>query len=300
MDTVGFTLHELACFVAVAELGSFQKAAARLLRSHPSVFAAIASLERQLGVALLDRSGYRVAVSPAGEAFLGSARQLLDNARRMEMQAKQTAMGEEVRLVVVIGDLCPLPATLHLLKRFFAQCPATRLDLHFEALSGPWERLESGDADLIFHHLDHGEMRFEARRWQRVTLVPVVAPGFLAFPVHAGITPEMMRPYVQCVIRDSARGGLPRDYFVVDGARRCTVADQFMKRELILQGMGWGHMPSYLVDDDLAQGRLLSMAGDYFRESALELCVARRRDIVHGPVAERLWEHLATSLSPAA
>ncbi|GJI88783.1 MULTISPECIES: LysR family transcriptional regulator [Duganella] len=296
MNSVGFTLHELACFLAVAELGSFQKAATRLHRSHPSVFAAVASLERQLGLALFDRSGYRVAVSAAGEAFLDRARQMLDSARQMETQARQIAMGEEVRLAVVIGDLCPLPATLHLLRRFFAQCPGTRLDLHFEALSGPWERLQSGEADLIFHHLEQAEMRFDARGWQRVRLVPVVAPDFLDFPVHAGITPEMMRPYVQCVIRDSARNGAPRDYFVVDGARRCTVADQFMKREVILQGMGWGHMPLYLVEEDLAQGRLLSMAGDHFRESELELVIARRRDVAHGPVATRLWEHLVAHL----
>jgi DNA-binding transcriptional LysR family regulator len=296
MNSVGFTLHELACFLAVAELGSFQKAATRLHRSHPSVFAAVASLERQLGLALFDRGGYRVAVSAAGEAFLDRARQMLDSARQMETQARQIAMGEEVKLAVVIGDLCPLPATLHLLRRFFAQCPGTRLDLHFEALSGPWERLQSGEADLIFHHLEQAEMRFDARGWQRVRLVPVVAPGFLDFPVHAGITPEMMRPYVQCVIRDSARNGAPRDYFVVDGARRCTVADQFMKREVILQGMGWGHMPLYLVAEDLAQGRLLSMAGDHFRVSELELVIARRRDVAHGPVAIRLWEHLVARL----
>src|SRR5471032_2217611 len=206
MNSVGFTLHELACFLAVAELGSFQKAAVRLHRSHPSVFAAIASLERQMGLALLDRSGYRVAVSAAGQAFVEQARQLLDSARQMETQARQIAQGEEVKLTVVIGDLCPLPATLRLLRQFFAQCPATRLDLHFEALSGPWERLHSGEAD----------MRFEARPWRRVRLVPVVAPGFLAFPLDAAITPEMMRPYVQCMIRDSARDGPPRDYFVVD------------------------------------------------------------------------------------
>jgi len=297
MNTVGFTLHELACFLAVAELGSFQKAAVRLHRSHPSVFAAVASLERQLGLALLDRSGYRVAVSAAGQAFVEQARQLLDSAGQMEMQARQIAQGEEVKLAVVIGDLCPLPATLGLLRRFFAQCPGTRLDLHFEALSGPWERLHNGEADLIVHHLEQADLRFEARPWQRVRLVPVVAPGFLDFPLHAGITPEMMRPYVQCIIRDSARDSPPRDYFVVDGARRCTVADQFMKREVILQGMGWGHMPGYLVDEDLAQGRLLSLAGDHFRESELELVIARRRDTAHGPVASRLWEHLLAGLA---
>lgn len=297
MNSIGFTLHELACFLAVAELGSFQKAAVRLHRSHPSVFAAVASLERQLGLALFDRGGYRVALSAAGAAFVGHARQLLDSARQMELQARQIALGEEVKLTVVIGDLCPLPATLGLLRKFFAQCPATRLDLHFEALSGPWERLQNGEADLIFHHLEAADLRFEARVWQRVGLVPVVAPDFLDFPPHADITPEMMRPHVQCIIRDSARSGTPRDYFVVDGARRCTVADQFMKREVILQGMGWGHMPRYLVAEDLAQGRLLSIAGNHFRESEIELVVARRRDLAHGPVAQRLWDHLAASLA---
>src|SRR4051812_28936786 len=112
MSSVAFTLHELACFLAVAEQGSFQKAAVRLHRSHPSVFAAVASLERQLGLALFDRSGYRVAVSAAGAAFVEHARQLLDSAAHIEQRARQIGMGEEVRLAVVIGDLCPLPATL--------------------------------------------------------------------------------------------------------------------------------------------------------------------------------------------
>ncbi|WP_247692994.1 LysR family transcriptional regulator [Streptomyces sp. RM99] len=52
-----FTLHELQCFNAVVVHGGFQAAAERLHRSHPSVFAAVAKLERQLGLVLLDRSG---------------------------------------------------------------------------------------------------------------------------------------------------------------------------------------------------------------------------------------------------
>jgi hypothetical protein len=50
-------------------------------------------------------------------------------------------MGEETDLRVVVGDLCPLPEVLGLLRRFFDRCPSARLHLFFEALSGPWERL---------------------------------------------------------------------------------------------------------------------------------------------------------------
>ena len=64
-----FTLHELQCFDAVVTAGSFQAAAERLHRSHPSVFAAVAKLEGQLGLSLLDRGGYRVRLTEAGRSF---------------------------------------------------------------------------------------------------------------------------------------------------------------------------------------------------------------------------------------
>ena len=93
----------------------------------------------------------------------------------------------------------------------------------------------------------------------------MVAPGFLPFPVSTPITPEQMRDYVQCVIRDTARHSPPRDYYLIEGARSWTVSDQLMKKELILQGMGWGHMPALLVDEELRDGRLLSIAGRHLQ-----------------------------------
>ena len=102
-----------------------------------------------------------------------------------------------------------------------------------------------------------------------------------------------MRDYVQCVIRDSARHSPPRDFYLVEGARTWTVGDQLMKRELILQGMGWGHMPRFLIEQDLRDKRLLSIAGKHFPGAEVELVAARRRDAPHGPVANRLWQYIA-------
>src|SRR5579859_677932 len=143
----GFTLHALVCFDAVAEAGSFQAAAARLHRSHPTVFAAVGKLERQLGLSLLDRSGYRVALTAAGRSFHRRVRAWLRETESLRVHARQLAMGEESELRIVLGDLCPQPATLALLSRFFETCPATRPQLHWEAIAGPWERLFDGEAD---------------------------------------------------------------------------------------------------------------------------------------------------------
>ena len=298
----GFTLHELQCFDAVASGGSFQAAAERLHRSHPSVFAAVAKLEHQLGLALLDRSGYRVRLTEAGKSFHQQARTLLQDAEQLHTHARQLAMGEEARLRVVLGDLCPLQPVLALLSRFFADHPRTRLHLMFESVSGPWERLLDDEADLFVHRMPDGDVRMESVRLGRVAMVPVVAPGFLPFAPTGAVTPRQLRGLTQCVIRDSARRSPPQDHFLVEGAGRCSVPDHLMKKELILHGMAWGHLPRFMIEPDLREGRLLSIAGRHFPGVVEDLVAVRRRDRPHGPVAGRLWEFLqrqAPVLGPA-
>jgi len=297
----GLTLHQLQCFEAVVSDGGFQQAADRLLRSQPSVSAAVKNLEAQLGLTLLDRSGYRFTLTAEGRSFYERTRVFLHELRRLRDHATQLAMGEESELRVVIGDLCPLPQTLALLRRFFDGCPSTRLHLYFEAIAGPWERLLDAEADLILHHIDPADQRLESIPLYGVDIIPVVAPDFLRFPITTEITPEQMRDYVQCIIRDtSRREETRRDYFTLEGARRWTVSDQLMKRELILQGMGWGHMPDYLVSDDLRAGRLKSIAGRHFRGAHSEIMAARRRDVPHGPIAQRLWQYIQEEASGLA
>jgi DNA-binding transcriptional LysR family regulator len=289
----GLTLHQLVCFEAVVSEGSFQAAAERLSRSQPTVSSSVKNLEAQLQLSLLDRSGYRVTLTEAGRSFYERTRVFLHEAKGLRDHAAQLAMGEESELRIVVGDVSPLPETLGLLRRFFDGCPATRLHLHFEAISGPVERLLDGEADLVLHHIDKADPRLEFVDLFAVRLVPVVAPNFLRFPISGSITPEQMRDYVQCVIRDTARHTLPRDYYLLEGARSWTVSDQLMKKELILQGMGWGHMPRYLIEPNLREGSLLPITGRHFRGGQVELVAARRRDTPHGPIADRLWQFIA-------
>ncbi len=283
-----FTLHDLQCFDAVVRAGGFQAAAETLHRSHPAVFAAVAKLERQLDLALLDRSGYRVRPTAAGQSFHARAQALLRELAGLRAHAEQLAMGQESELNVVVGDFCPRPLLLGLLGQFFAQWPATRLNLHFEAVTGPWERLLDGDADLTLHRVEPGDARVECLELGSVPFVPVAAPGYLA-PAPRALRPEHLRDYTQCVMRDTARHTPARDYFMIEGARRCTVADPLMKKEIILQGLGWGHMPRFLVEDELRDGRLLSLATRHLPGSTETLAAARRADRPQGPVMARLW-----------
>jgi len=65
-----------------------------------------------------------------------------------------------------------------------------------------------------------------------------------------------------------------------------------MKKEFIVQGMGWGHMPTFLIGEEVNDGRLLSIAGRHLRGGTGEIVAARRIDRPHGPVANRLWHYI--------
>ncbi|MCK1323535.1 LysR family transcriptional regulator [Bradyrhizobium sp. 156] len=292
-----FTLHDLQCFDAVLRAGGFQGAATLLHRSHPAVFAAVAKLERQVDLVLLDRSGYRVRPTEAGSSFHRRARQLLRELEGLRVHAAQLSMGQESEIHVVVGDICPRPQVLGMLGRFFAGSPGTRLNLHFEAVGGPWERLFDDQADLILHWIDKGDARVEWIDLCKVPFIPVVAPGFLPEGIEQPITLNQMQALTQCVMRDTAHHSPQRDYFMIEGAPQCLVADQGMKKEIILQGLGWGHLPRFLIEEELRDGRLNSIAGSHMPGRISELVVARRSDRPHGPIANALWEHILREAS---
>ena len=285
------SLSQLRVLDALVAAGSLQAAAARLNRTHPTLHTSLNKMEQAVGFKLFDRSGYRLELTAEGAVFLSRARRVLAEMTDLRTCAARVAAGEESELRVVIGDLSPIPAMLGLLRKFFAAHPQTQLHLRFETLSGPWELLLENKVDLILHHVPEGDARFETIPLGRVSLIPVVAPGFLPFPVAAA-TVERMRELVQCVIRDSATNPSPRSYFVLGGARTCSVSDQMMKKEVILQGLGWGHMPDYLIAEELADGRLISFSNRYFRGSVIQLVAARKVGKPHGPIASKLWEAL--------
>ena len=66
-----------------------------------------------------------------------------------------------------------------------------------------------------------------------------------------------------------------------------------MKKEIIVQGAAWGHLHDFLIEQELRDGRLLSIAGRHLQPGRMELAAARRRHLPHGPIANRLWQHIA-------
>src|SRR5690348_14392400 len=73
---INFDLNDLQAFRAVAELGSFRKAAEAVSISQPALSRRIDKLEEALGVRLFERTTRSVALTTIGRAFAPSAEQL--------------------------------------------------------------------------------------------------------------------------------------------------------------------------------------------------------------------------------
>jgi DNA-binding transcriptional LysR family regulator len=82
------TLVQLRHFVVLAEVGSYVQASAALFLTQPALSRSIQALEEELGGALFDRLGRRIALTPFGQEVLGRARRLVADAEALRQTGK--------------------------------------------------------------------------------------------------------------------------------------------------------------------------------------------------------------------
>ncbi|WP_404297859.1 LysR family transcriptional regulator [Halomonas sp.] len=126
MDT-----QSLQAFLAVAENGSFSRAAEQLHLTQPAVSKRIAVLETQIDARLFDRIGRGISLTEAGRLLLPRARQILvmvDDSRRALGNLEGSVGGS---LTLATSHHIGLHRLPPLLKAYTHAHPEVRLDLHF-------------------------------------------------------------------------------------------------------------------------------------------------------------------------
>ncbi len=103
------TLIQLRHFIALAELGSFSRAAEGLHLTQPALSRSIRALEDALGQPLFDRIGRRNELTAYGRALLARARQIVFDADELRGSGPRMRQGLAGRLRVGLGS--PSPAT---------------------------------------------------------------------------------------------------------------------------------------------------------------------------------------------
>ncbi|MDY0329845.1 MAG: LysR substrate-binding domain-containing protein [Thiomonas sp.] len=141
-------LRQLRYFVAIAEQGSFSRAAERLHISQPPLSTQIKALEDEIGARLLDRSNRGVVLTAAGAAFFEDIRSLLGQLEHAVERVRQSERGDVGTLsigFVSIADFSILPPTL---KSFRAQYPQVDVQLHELTTDAQIRELLAAELDL--------------------------------------------------------------------------------------------------------------------------------------------------------
>jgi DNA-binding transcriptional LysR family regulator len=251
---------EIAAFLAVAETGSFSRAAARLYLSQPAVSKRIAALESGLGQALFDRVGRQVALTDAGRALLPHARRVLqeiEDGRRALSHLSATVSG---RLSIGTSHHIGLHRLPPVLRAYTQTFPEVDLDIHFMDSEDACDAVLAGDLEMGVVTLPQSPL--PQLRQQVVWPDPlsvVCSPGHPLAAVqrprlddlarHPAVLPDE-RTYTHRIITAALREhGL---------SPRVRLATNYLEtiKMLVGIGLGWSVLPRSMVDRTLRELRI--------------------------------------------
>ncbi|WP_439495784.1 LysR family transcriptional regulator [Bosea sp. (in: a-proteobacteria)] len=256
------TFAQLKSFYLAATLGTFALAAKRLNATQPAISSRIAALEQQLGTKLFDRTGHRVALTPEGRSFLRFAEKLLE----VQAQALLSFGKGKLTGTIRIGAADTMAITwfpdfLAELKRLH---PEASIELHI----GPSFRLRE---ELSRRQLDVGFIVGPSSAPELISRMICECPMVFAAAPKLGLHGRLL-------------SGADLELLEIFTFERMTQPHQDLSRKmrqadirlrlapisslqtiilLTVKGLGIGAVPLCVVEQEVAEGRLVLLESEF-------------------------------------
>ena len=244
----------LQAFECAARHGSFTQAAAELNLTQSAVSRQIKDLESQIGVLLFERVRQRVVLSDAGQNFLPEVRKLLHQSEEMMVRAMASARSDSslsIASLPTFGSRWLTPR----LPEFLARHPDTVVNI--ASRSKPFD-FEEENFDLAIHYGQPIWAHATCSYLCSEIIVPVASPELIErYPMKEPAELEN-KPLLHLATRPK----MWTQWFELNGselnsAYRGNRFDQFsMVIEAAVAGLGFGLVPLYLIEQELAKDRL--------------------------------------------
>lgn len=270
----------LTAFDAVARSGSFTAAAVLLNHTQGAVSRQIAQLEQQLGTVLVEREARGVRLTAKGEAYAAGVSEILSKIRSLSLEAMSE--NEEMRLRLAI---LPTFGTRWLMPRmpdFVHRNPG--ITISFATRIGLFDfRSENIDAAIHVGRPDWPDA--DCRFLMNETLVAVCTPEFLMAHPIGGAGGLLDLPLLEMASRPRAWRHWFASLGVAGHHPEGMVFEQFSNvTQACLAGLGVALMPEFLIETELASGRLVR-AVDWSVQSESAYYLVRPRHKLDFPPA---------------
>jgi DNA-binding transcriptional LysR family regulator len=257
-------MDDLAAFAILIEAGSFTLAAQQLGCSKGQLSKRISQLETRFSVVLLQRTTRRLSLTAAGAALLPQAQALVvqvERARQALARLKDDMAGP-VRMTVPVS----LGETFFdgLLLEFSGKYPEVQIELD---LSNNYRDLSRDGFDLAVRSEVGNDERLVARpllAWHEMTCA---SPAYLE-QYGEPLTPQALVEH-RCLLNSHYSGREEWLYHQQHELLRVRVSGPFasnhysLLKKAALAGAGIARLPSYLLQAELADGRLRWLLRDY-------------------------------------
>lgn len=286
-------------FVALAEHGSFSKAAEARYVTQPAFSRRIRALEAWIGVPLVQRDTYPLCFTKAGEAFVDQAHQMIGQIYAVRTQM-QDISSERQQLVFHAQHALAVsffPSWMNTLQALTAgaMVKVNAGDLHDSMdafLGGNGDFLLSYACSDIFRQMQRNDV--QSLQVGLDSLVPVSAADEQGKAVHQPIAGEPLHllshspdSFFGKLVQRECLPQLPAE---VSPHVICENSLSEALKALVLKGAGVAWLPQSLISAELAAGQLIALPPPL---STLELKITLyRRPQAKDSAADQFWHYL--------
>lgn len=258
-------IEGIRIFVRVVEAGSFSRAARDLGVTQPTVTRHIASLERRLGMRLLNRNTRRLSVTELGRSYFERGKALLELFEETEHLAdgRQAQLQGRIRIgtSVAFGRRVVTPLILGFMRAY----PLLEVDLSFE---DTYVDLVAQGIDLAVRMGKLADSSLGARYLGLNPWVAVASPAYL----RKRGTPRVPQDLAQhnALVYSTVQGD-DHLHFIDRKSARLSVRVHGNLRSnnlasilaAVREGMGFAVLPLYVASPSLAAGKVVQVLKDF-------------------------------------
>lgn len=288
-------LSDINIFVKVIQSGSFTEASRKLGAPKSTVSSKVSSLERRLGVTLLQRTTRKLHLTEEGKAFFQTCARALaeiESAEALVSGAQKIPQGQ-IRLTAP-NDISKILA--HFLKGFRNKYPGVSIDLvltnRFVDLIG-----EGVDLAIRFGHLQDSSLVARKIAYTRRALF--ASPSYLA---SAGVPkrPSDLEKH-QCILFGSRKNDRwqlmnRKQSNSIRVAGALSADDIVAIKELALKDMGIALLPSFSCRDELTSKRLVPVLSGWASDQS-PVCVVYPAQSFQHPKLKVFIDEITKNLS---
>ena len=288
-------LSQLKILDAIVSSQSLKQAAEKCHKTQPALTMAMQKLEQDIGFTLIDRSGYRLKLTPAGERFYKQAKRVLSGCDELDKISSTLALGYEPSICIAYEQLAGDQRISQLFGKIIQQFPRTQFKIvggsRFQAV----EKLAKGEVDIgigPWFDIFHASGDFQSVLLKPIDVILVASPKILPEGRTTLASDEL--DAIPCLTLKPTE--LPFDdekLSFAKGSQVVMVEELATLRSLLLQGVGWALAAKHVCKTELKNGDLVQIRlNDDEDQFQSELRAFRSNRNFYGPVASAIWQGL--------